>query len=77
MNFISPHQEMMFNLFAAARIQDTDESAKYFKKGLELLLSGKVDPYAEDNQLLREIKVGRWIDEYCLLLSNAITQINK
>jgi hypothetical protein len=77
MNFISPHQEMMFNLFIAAQIQDTDESAKYFKKGLELLLSGKVDPYAEDNQLLREIKVRRWTDERCLLLSNAIIQINK
>jgi hypothetical protein len=72
----SPHQEMMLNLFLAvsARQENSDdfENEPYWKKAIELLKSGTVNPHDQDYQLFRELKVRRFHQDQAKLITEAI-----
>lgn len=59
----APHNKMMFYFFMSCT--GSEESQHYhLEKGLSWLRSGKVNPHEYDNQLIRELRVRRWIPEY-------------
>ncbi len=73
----TPHQFMMLNLFQASRTYGLPISNIYFRRGVEWLKSGLVDPNAEDKQLLRELRWGRWTPEYQQILYAEIYKLNQ
>jgi hypothetical protein len=72
----SPHSEMMLNLFLALYAHDEYKGAigtePHFKKALELLKSGSVNPHEQENQLFRELKVQRFYPEQTELIYEAL-----
>jgi hypothetical protein len=70
MDFISEHNEMMWNFMVALFFKESD--TPHFNRGMELLRSGRVDPFQMDNQLFRELRLGRWSEKRTLEIYNEI-----
>jgi hypothetical protein len=75
----SPHQEMMCNLFLAVYAYHSYEcdfeNESHWKKAIELLKSGTVNPHDQDYQLFRELKVRRFHQDQAKLITEAIRNL--
>jgi hypothetical protein len=65
------HTQMMMYFFLASN----DDNDAEFNKGLDILKSGNIDVFNEDNQIFRELSVGRWMAPKCRALCNEIMKL--
>ena len=76
----SPHQIMMYNLFLAVYARQEYpvdfENEPHWKKAIELLRSGTVDPHIHDYQLFRELKARRFRQDQAKLITEAIRNLD-
>jgi hypothetical protein len=67
------YSQMMLQFFLAAH----GDNDIYFNKGLDILKSGKIDVFDPDydNQIFRELSVGRWMAPKCRAICNEIMKL--
>ncbi len=68
-----PYTQMIWYFFVSVGNYSTNNED--FNKGLEILRSGKVDIFSEDNQLFRELSNSRWWAPKCRLICNEIMRL--
>ena len=56
-------------------VSNNDDIDKYFKRGMILIYNPKIDPFDNDYQLLRELRVRRWTQNKLDLIYEALTTI--
>lgn len=60
--------DMMLQLMIGSQVQ----SPEHFQNGLNMLRNDNIDPFENDYQLLRELRVKRWKHDDCKQLYDAI-----
>jgi hypothetical protein len=56
-------------------VQNNDVIDYYFKRGMTLIYNPKIDPFDNDYQLLRELRVRRWTQNKLELIYEALVTI--